>query len=123
MLAASIGDILVVSGLATALAGLATAIFPVRLLSTVFGVQRVEPATAFFARHWGVLIFVVGLLIVGSAFTPTPRPLVLAGAALEKFAIVGLIFFGPLKRTMLMTVAAVADGLFAVLYVAYLFGA
>ncbi len=121
-MASAIGWILVVSGAVTAAAGLAGALAPRRLLEFVFGVNDAGGALLFFVRHWGVLIFTVGALVFYSAYAPPIRMAVLAGAAVEKFAIVALVFFGPLKRTPLMTAVAALDGLFAVIYVAYLAG-
>jgi hypothetical protein len=72
--------------------------------------------------HWGVLIAAVGALVLYAAFAPAVRESVLIAAAAEKIAIVLLIFFGPLKRTTVMTAIAAADGLFAALYLAYLAG-
>ena len=74
----------------------------------------------FIVQHWGVLIFVVGALIIYSAYVPTVRAPVLIAAAIEKFAIGLLTFFGPVKRTTALTAVAVGDGAFAILYVAYL---
>jgi hypothetical protein len=69
-----------------------------------------------------VLIFVIGALIVYSAYAPIFRIPVLTAAAIEKFVIGILIFFGPMKRTTSMTAMAIVDGVFAILYVAYLAG-
>jgi hypothetical protein len=120
MLAAAIGWILVASGIITAAGGLFAAAAPRALLRTVFGVTETGAALRFFARHWGVLIFAIGALLVWAAYDPSQRGAVLVAAALEKLAVVAMIFFGPLPRTRLMTVAAVADGTFALLYLAYL---
>jgi len=122
MLAASIGWILVVSGVITAGAGLAALLFPHLFLRLGFGVDSPISALVFFVRHWGVLIFVVGALIVYSAYAPTIRGPVLVAAAIEKFAIGLLTFFGPMKPTSAMTAIAIGDGAFAILYVAYLAG-
>ena len=122
MLAASIGWILVVSGVITAGAGLAALLFPHLFLRLGFGVESPISSLVFFVRHWGVLIFAIAALIVYSAYAPTVRAPVLAAAAIEKFAIGLLTFFGPMKRTTAMTAIAVGDGAFAILYVAYLAG-
>jgi len=122
MLASSIGWILVTSGVITAGAGLAALVFPHLFLRLGFEVESPASSTMFFVRHWGVLIFVVGALIVCSAYAPAVRAPVLAAAAFEKFAIGLLIFFGPMKRTSVMTVLAIGDGVFAILYVSYLAG-
>jgi hypothetical protein len=123
VLASSIGWILVVSGVITALGGFAAFGFPRALLRLVFGADNADNATMFFVRHWGVLIFVVGGLIAYGANAPAIRAPVLTAASIEKFAIVALVFFGPLKRTSMMTAVAAIDGLFTILYVAYLAGA
>ena len=122
MLAASIAWILVVSGVITAGAGLAAFLFPHLFLRLGFGVDSPISSLVFFVRHWGVLIFAVGALIVYSAYAPTIRGPVLVAAAIEKFAIGLLTFFGPMKRTGAMTAIAMGDGAFAILYVAYLAG-
>ena len=122
MLASSIEWILVVSGIVTAVAGLAALLFPHLFLRSGFGVENPTSSLVFFVRHWGVLIFVVAALIVYSAYAPTVRAPVLVAAAIEKFAIGLLTFFGPMKRTNAMTAIAVGDSAFAILYVAYLAG-
>src|SRR5215469_11274569 len=119
MLASSLGWILVASGIITAVAGLAALLFPHLFLRVGFGVESNNPFV-FFVRHWGVLIFAVGALIVYSAYAPTVRAPVLVAAAIEKFAIGLLTFFGSMKRTTAMTAIAIGDGAFAILYVAYL---
>src|SRR5215831_12147464 len=120
MLASSIGWILVASGIITGGAGLAAFLLPRLFLQSGFGVESPSSSMLFFVRHWGVLIFVVAALIVYSAYVPSVRAPVLVAAAIEKFAIGLLTFFGPVKRTTAMTAIAVGDGAFAILYVAYL---
>jgi hypothetical protein len=122
MIASSIVWILIVSGAVTALAGLGGFLVPVPLLRLVFGVDRPESATLFFVRHWGLLICLVGVLVVYSAYFPMTRQAILIAAAIEKAAIVAMVFFGGLKRTPGMTLLAAGDGLFTILYVAYLAG-
>ncbi len=120
MLSGAIGPILVVSGVATLVAGLAAMLFPKPLLRLGFGVAAVDGALLFFVRHWGLLIACVGALIAWSASGPAGRTQILTAGAVEKLAIGALVFFGPLKRTPLMTAIALGDGLFAILYIAYL---
>ena len=122
MLASSIGWILIVSGVATAAGGLAAWLFPQTVLQLVFGAKSTDGVTLFFVRHWGALLFVVCALTVYSAYLPASRIPILTAAAVEKFAIVVLIFFGPAKRTVAMTAIAVMDGTLAILFVAYLAG-
>lgn len=122
MLVSSIGWILVASGVITAGGGLAALFFPHLFLRLGFGVENLASSAVFFVRHWGVLIFVVAGLIGYSAYAPATRTPVLIAAAIEKFAIGLVVFFGPMKRTNAMTAIAILDGIFAILYVAYLAG-
>jgi hypothetical protein len=122
VLASFIGWILVGSGTITAAAGLGALLFPRLFLRVGFEIQSPISPLIFFVQHWGVLIFVVGALITYSAYAPAVRAPVLVAAAIEKFAIGLLAFFGPLKRTPAMTAMAAGDGAFAILYVAYLAG-
>jgi hypothetical protein len=122
MMTSSIAWILVASGVITAGGGLAALLFPHLFLRLGFGVESPDSSAMFFVRHWGVLIFAVAGLIVHSAYTPATRTPVLVAAAFEKFAMGIVVFFGPVKRTTAMTAIATIDGVFAVLYVAYLAG-
>ena len=122
MLTQSIEWILVASGIVTAGAGLTALLFPHPFLRSGFGVENPTSSLVFFVRHWGVVIFVVGALIVYSADAPTVRAPVLVAVGIEKVAIGLLTFFGPVRRTTAMTAIAVGDSAFAILYVAYLAG-
>jgi hypothetical protein len=122
MLTSSIGWILIVSGAATAVGGLAACLFPQRVLQLVFGAKSTDGLTMFFIRHWGALLFVVCALTVYSAYVPATRTPILTASVIEKFVIVVLIFFGPVKRTVAMTAIGTMDGILAILFVAYLAG-
>ena len=122
MLASSIGWILIVSGTATAAGGLAACLFPHAVLQLVFGAKSTDGLTVFFTRHWGALLFVVCALTVYCAYVPATRVPILTAAIIEKFVIVMLIFFGPAKRTVVMTAVAIMDGTLAALFAAYLAG-
>lgn len=120
MMTSSIGWIFASSGAITAGGGLFALFLPHLVLRLGFDVESPAASTVFFVRHWGVLIFVVGGLIVFSAYSPAFRVPILAAAAIEKFAIGLLIFFGPMKRTRAMIAMALGDGAFALIYAAYL---
>ena len=61
-------------------------------------------------------------LTVYSAYFPATRVPILTASVIEKFVIVALIFFGPLKRTVAMTAIGIMDGILALLFVVYLAG-
>ena len=119
MLASSIGWILILSGVATAVGGLAAS-FPHPVLKLVFGAKSTDGLTLFFVRHFGALLCVVCALTVYCAYFPATRLPILTASVIEKFVIVALIFFGPLKRTVAMTAIGIMDGILAVLRKKYL---
>ena len=122
MLTSSISWILIVSGVATASGGLAACLFPQMVLQSVFEAKSTDGLTMFFIRHWGALLFVVCALTVYGAYVPATRAPILTAAVIEKFVLVVLILFGPVKRTVAMTAVAALDGTLAILFVAYLAG-
>jgi hypothetical protein len=122
VLTTSIGWVLIVSGIVTAGGGLVALLFPHFNLRSTYGDESPTSVSVFFVRHWGVLILAVGGLIILSAYDPAIRVPILVAAAVEKFAVGLLVFFGPVKRTSGMTVVAIVDGIFALLYVGYLAG-
>ena len=122
MLASSIGWILIISGIGTAAGSLAVALFPKLVAQLAFGAQSPDALNIFLIRHWGALLFVVCALTVYCAYVPVTRVPILIAAVIEKLVIVGLIFFGPVKRTVPMTAVAALDGTLAILFVAYLAG-
>ena len=121
-MASSIGWILIISGVAAAAGGLVACLFPQPVLQLVFGVKSTDGVTTFFVRHWGTLLFVVCALTAYSAYFPDCRAPILTAAVIEKFAVVMLIFFGPVKRTAAMTAVGAIDGSLAILFIAYLAG-
>lgn len=121
-MASSVVLILLVSGIVTALGGLAAFFIPGLLLRAGFGVESADGATMFIVRHWCVLIFAIGALVTYSAYRPVARPPILAAAALEKFAVGILLFSSGAKPRPIMWIAAATDAVFASLYVAYLAG-
>jgi hypothetical protein len=121
-LTSSIGWILIISGIGTAAGGLATLFFPQTMLRLVFGAKISDGTTMFFTRHWGALLFGVCALTVYSGYVPTSRVPILTASIIEKIAIVALIFFGPMKRTVAMTIFGTMDGLLGILFAAYLAG-
>jgi hypothetical protein len=112
--------IIAASGVATAGVGLAAFLAPRMFLRFGFGLERPQSSTTFFVRHWGILTFVVGALLVYSVDAPVLRTPVLIAAAVEKFAFGLVIFLGSVTRTNVMKAAAIGDGLFAIVYISYI---
>jgi hypothetical protein len=92
------------------------------MLRLLFGAKISDGTTMFFVRHWGALLFVVCALTVYAGYVPASRLPILTAPVIEKIAIVALIFFGPMKRTVGMTISGTSDGILAILFIAYLAG-
>jgi len=113
------GILLLVTGILTAGAGIGM-IFPRQLLEILLGDRTSEPTTLLMARHWSLLVGLVGGLLIYAAFHPEVRgPAMVVGAA-EKFALGGLVLASPLRRRVLTMAIVGADAVMALLYVAFL---
>jgi hypothetical protein len=121
MIRAYIKPILIVSGVATA-AAIAVFFAPAAVLAMYFEHVPTDPVSLFFFRHWGLMIFCIGALIVWAAFRPELRTPVLIFACLEKIALVIAVFALPLQAKPEASVIALSDATFTVLYLLYLAG-
>src|SRR5262249_2079852 len=85
MIAVHIGPILIVIGAVTAVA-LIQFIAPSQVLRMIFGETSSHAISLALARHWGLLIFCVGMLLIYAAFHPSVRDPAMVFAATEKVA-------------------------------------
>jgi hypothetical protein len=121
MIGAHIELILVITGAITAIA-LLQFIAPAPVLRMIYGKAPTDEVGLAVARHWGLLVFLVGALLIYAAFYPSIRKPVMVIAVIEKAAL-GLGVFGTSLRSHLGAVAAAAgDSLIALIYVLYLAG-
>jgi hypothetical protein len=72
MLAAHIELVLLVTGVATA-GGLVVAVAPVPVMKVLFGQAPADALGLFIARHWGLLVSLVGALLIYAAYHGPPR--------------------------------------------------
>ena len=121
MIAAQIEPILIVTGAATALA-VAQFVAPPQLLRLTYGQAPTDAASLMLARHWGLLIGCVGVLLIYSAFYTPVRVPVMVFAVIEKVAFGASILATNLRHQFLAAAAAVGDLLIAFVYVLYLVG-
>ena len=77
MITTYIDFILLVTGLMTTLA-IAMFFAPRRGLRLLFGDERAEQGALFVARHWGLLVALIGALLVTAAYEPGLRVPVMA---------------------------------------------
>jgi len=121
MIGAHIELILIVTGAITAIA-LLQFIAPALVLRTIFGDAPTDEVGLAVARHWGLLTFLVGALLVHAAFHSSVRVPAMVVAVIEK-AVLGLGVFATSLRTHPAAAAiAVGDSLIALIYILYLAG-
>lgn len=121
MLAAQIELILWFTGLATA-GALVVFLAPVTMMNLLFGQAPSDPLGILIARHWGLLIGLVGALLIYAACHAEVRVPTLIVAIVEKAAFALGVFVSPFRRRPAVLVMALADAGMAAVYVSYLSG-
>ncbi|MFZ6654903.1 hypothetical protein [Undibacterium sp. TJN19] len=111
--------ILYVSGIGTMLAGLQF-VAPTLFLQAS-GMQVGDVTGLFFARHWGLMAFVVGALILYAIRHTQARQAILMAADAEKLGLVAMVMLNWSEPALQgLHVAAFFDGACVVLYLIYL---
>jgi hypothetical protein len=121
MLAAQIEWILLITGLATA-GALVLFLAPVPMLKTLFGQAPSDALSLLIARHWGLLVGLVGALLVYAAYHAEIRVSTLVVAIIEKVVIALGMFISPFHRRTPVLVMALADAGMTAVYLMYLIG-
>jgi hypothetical protein len=121
IIATQIEPILIITGAATAMA-LIQFIAPSQILRMVYGEAPTDAISLGLARHWGLLIFCVGVLLIYAAFHPSVRDPAMVFAATEKTALGTGVLGTSLRRYGLAAAIAAGDTLIALVYIAYLTG-
>lgn len=121
MLAAYIKWIMLVSGAMTCTMVYA-AIAPQAMLQRTFGEGVDGPLAELVVRNWGVLIFLVGVMLIYGSFTVAARPLVLIVAAASKVTFIALVLSnGDRYLRGQAGMSVVVDAVMVLLFVLYLF--
>jgi hypothetical protein len=121
MIGTHIEIILIVTGATRAMA-LAQFIAPASVSRIIYGAAPTEVVGIALVRHWGLLVFLVGVLLIYAAFHPAVRGPVMVVAAVEKIAFSLGIFGTSLRRYPIAAGIAVGDTLIPLVYVLYLVG-
>ncbi|HZY83570.1 MAG TPA: hypothetical protein VFE78_01955 [Gemmataceae bacterium] len=121
MLTAHIELVLLLTGLATA-GALVLFLAPVTIMKLLFGQAPSDALSLLIARHWGLLVFLVGALLVYAAYHAEARTPTLIVASAEKAAFALGMFLSPFRRRPTVVVMALADAGMAAVYAAYLAG-
>ncbi len=111
--------ILIVTGAFTAVA-FGQFVAPSKLLRLIYGESQADAASVMLARHWGLLVGCVGLLLIYAAFEPTVRVHFMIFAVAEKVALGALILGSDLRQQSPAAAIAVSDLLISLIYVVYL---
>ena len=121
MIGTHIELILIVTGALTATA-LLQFIAPAPVLRMIYGEAPSDEVGLAVARHWGLLIFLIGALLIYAAFHSSVRGPVMVVAVIEKVALALGIFGTSLRSHPAAALAAAGDSLIALVYVLYLAG-
>jgi hypothetical protein len=121
MVAAQIELILLITGLATA-GALLLVLAPVTMMKMLFGQAPSDGLGLLIARHWGLLIGLVGGLLIYAAYHAEVRVPTLIVAVLEKAAFALGMIISPFRRRPTALVMALADAGMATVYLIYLTG-
>ena len=81
-----------------------------------------DPVSLLVARHWGLLVGLLGALLVYAAFEPALRGPVVWVALIEKLALAGMLLSPAMRRRGRAASVAAGDLLMSLLYALYLAG-
>jgi hypothetical protein len=88
---------------------------PAAMLRRAYGQAPSDALSLMIARHWGLLVFLVGILLIVAAYQPAIRVPVIVVAIVGKLVLAGLILGSSLRQWPAAVVIAVSDIVMAVL--------
>ena len=121
MIGAHIDVILIVTGILTA-GALPLFFAPATALRMMFGRAPNDDVSLAFTRHWGLIVFLVGALLIYAAIDPPLRAPVMTVEVIEKIALGLGVFGSSLRSHPLATAIAATDSLIALVYILYFAG-
>jgi hypothetical protein len=90
---------------------------PRQLLALILGENTTDATVILIARHWSLLVALVGGLLIYATYHPEVRlPAMILGAA-EKLVFGALVIASPLRRRRLTLAVVGADAIMGLLYV------
>src|SRR5215470_18660948 len=101
---------------------LAQFVAPRWTLRHVFGEVPSGAVSMALARHWGLLLFCVGALLVYAGFHPAVRKPAVVLASIEKTGFVACVFGTSLRRRPVVAMMATADAVMVLVFGLYLSG-
>lgn len=121
MITSNIEPILIITGLLTA-SMIVQFLAPLWTFRLTYGETLSGAPNTGLARHWGLLLFCVGVLLVYSAFHPELRKPSVVLASVEKAGFVAGVFGTSLRHRRIPSLMAAGDAAMTLIYVLYLFG-
>jgi hypothetical protein len=121
MLVAHIELILLITGLAT-IGAVLLFLAPATMMKKIFGQAPSDAPSVLIARHWGLLLSLVGALLVYAAYDAEVRVPTLIVGIVEKAALALGVFLSPLYHRPAALFMALADAGMAAVYLMYLAG-
>ena len=121
MIGRYIKPILLVTGIATA-SMIAAFFAPEMVLGQLFAEPPTDAVSLAVTRHWAVLVFCFGALLVYAAYRRESRQPILIATIVEKIVLVAGLLLLPLQLRSGGYVVAASDASFSLLYVLYLLG-
>src|SRR5215475_4699775 len=116
MVGAHIELMLLITGLATA-GILVVFVAPVPVMKVLFGQAPSDALNLLVARHWGLLVGLVGALLIYAAYHPEVRVPTLIVAIVEKVALVLGVLISPFRQRPTVLAVALADAAMSAVYV------
>lgn len=113
--------ILIVTGVITASMFLQF-LAPRVIVRLVYGEEITDPVSLLVARHWGLLVGLIGALLVYAAFEPALRGPVVWVALIEKLALVAMLLGPAIRKRGRVASIAAGDLLMSLIYALYLAG-
>ena len=86
----------------------------------IFGEMPANAVSLALARHWGLLIFCVGALLIYAASHPSVRDPATVFAAIEKTALGAGVLGTSLRKHAVAAAIAASDSLIALVYILYM---
>lgn len=115
----SLATVLLVTGILTLLGAIGL-LLPHLLLRGFFATATSDAATILLARHWSLLIGLVGGLLIYAAFYPQIRVPIMIVGAIEKLVLGALVLASPLRKRLQTVSIAGADAIMALTYIFFL---
>jgi len=121
VVSSNIEAVLVVTGVVTA-GMLVQFAAPLWTLRHTFNEVPSGAAAIALARHWGLLLFCIGALLIYAGFHPAVRKPAVVIASIEKAGFVACVFGTSLRRRPMVAMMATADAAMVLIYGLYLSG-